>query len=158
MFTFSKAKNDNNWRIIIICFGCLSAWHFLLHIKVRQTPVRGCFLRNGILQSHTGTGIDGSVLKEQQRFGHMPAKGPLFRVPWMFIPGFVSHHDTYFPLKQNRLFVSIVSPLLSFTAKHNRLKWGKIKKKNRLKYFLFFSPQWKLYWQFFVCEHTHTNI
>lgn len=60
--------------------------------------------------------------KEQQSFGHTPAQGPLFRVPSVFIPGFVSHHDTYFSFKQNRLFVTIVSPLLSFTAKHNRFK------------------------------------
>lgn len=45
----------------------------------------------------------------------------------MFIPGFVSHHDTYFSLKQNRLFVTIVSPLLGFTANHNRFKGEKIK-------------------------------
>lgn len=60
--------------------------------------------------------------KEQQSFGHTPAQGPLFRVPSVFIPGFVSHHDTYFSLKQNRLFVTIVSPMLSFTAKHNGFK------------------------------------
>lgn len=71
--------------------------------------------------------------------------GPLFRVPSVFIPGFVSHHDTYFSLKQNRLFVTIVSPLLSFTAKHNRFKRGKIKaslwieKINKIKDYLFFS-------------------
>ena len=49
---------------------------------------------------------------------------PLFRVCSVFIPGFVSHHDTYFSLKQNRLFVTIVSLLLSLTAKHNGFKAG----------------------------------
>lgn len=70
--------------------------------------------------------MDGTERKEQQSFGHMPAYGPLFRVPSVFIPGFVSHHDTYFSMKQNR-FVTIVSPLLSFTAKHNRFKGWKNK-------------------------------
>lgn len=33
--------------------------------------------------------------------------------PSVFIPGFVSHHDTYFSLKHKRLFVTIVSPVLA---------------------------------------------
>lgn len=56
--------------------------------------------------------MDGSEQKEEQSFGHMPAQGPLFRVLSVFIPGFVSHHDTYFSLRHKRLFVTIVSPLL----------------------------------------------
>lgn len=75
-----------------------------------------------ILRSHTGTGTDGSEQKEQQSFGHVPAQGPLFGVPSAFILGFVSHHDTYFSLKHKGLFVTIVSPLLPCTAKHNGFK------------------------------------
>lgn len=33
--------------------------------------------------------------------------------PSVFIPGFVSHYDTYFSLKHKRLFVTIVSPVLA---------------------------------------------
>lgn len=56
--------------------------------------------------------------EEQQWFGHAPAQGPLLGICSVFIPGFVTHHDTYFSLKQNRLFVTIVSPVLCFTAQH----------------------------------------
>lgn len=75
--------------------------------------------------------MDGSEQKEQQSFGHTPARGPLFRVPSVFIPGFVSHHDTYFSLKHKRLFVTIVSPMLICTALHNGFKRKGRKKKNK---------------------------
>lgn len=41
----------------------------LLHILIAQSPDWGCFLRkwNTILQSHTGTGMDGSEQKKSSR-------------------------------------------------------------------------------------------
>lgn len=66
--------------------------------------------------------MDGSEQKEQRRFWTHACFGPVVHGALTFILGFDSHHDTYFSLKQNWLFVTIVSPLLIFSAMHNGFK------------------------------------